>query len=380
MEFVDDIANPSSSRQTAVLGNKLLENIQHEKRVNFSAEKCELLKINSICNDGLLLNAEVIKSVRKVRYLGDVFSDKGDNSELCKDRHDKIKGTITELFALSKGIKFGTKQIESLLLLYKTVFLPRLIYNCEAWSGLTTKNLKTLKSSQLHYLRKILEVSKGVPSAALFLELGVLPISFEIELKQLLYLKRILDREYDDPVHMVYHEMLKYKEEINWANDVIGLRKKYNLPLSDENIKNMQMNDWKSFIKSVIYKEAFMELQIECSYNKKTGHISYEHFQTCDYLTSLPPKQAKLIFKAKTGMLDIKVNFKNKYANVLKCPLCLGGSEAFSHIFVCPSGLWFPKVLRGFTLESLNKPTSLSTLKKLGRFLERYLETRKLLM
>ena len=122
-----------------------------------------------------------------------------------------------------------------------------------------------------------MEVSKGVPTAALYLELGVLLISFEIELKQLLYLKRILDREYDDPVRMVYHEMLKYKEEINLANDVIGLRKKYNLSLSGENIKtNMQMNDWKSFVKSVICKEAFMELQIECSYNKKTGHISYE--------------------------------------------------------------------------------------------------------
>ena len=102
---------------TILLSNKLLENIQHEKRVNFSAEKCELLKINSIGNDGLLLNGEDIKSVRKVRYLGDVFSDKGDNSELCKGRHDKIKGTITEQFALSKGIKFGIKQIESLLLL-----------------------------------------------------------------------------------------------------------------------------------------------------------------------------------------------------------------------------------------------------------------------
>ena len=124
LEFVDDIANPSSSRQTAVLSNKLLENIQLEKRVTFSAEKCGLLKINSIGNDGLLLNGEDIKSVRKVRYLGDVFSDKGDNSELCKDRHDKVKGTITELFALSKGIKFGIKQIENILLLYKTVFLP----------------------------------------------------------------------------------------------------------------------------------------------------------------------------------------------------------------------------------------------------------------
>ena len=76
------------------------------------------------------------------------------------------------------------------------------------------------------------------------------------------------------------------------------------LPLCDENIENMQMNDWKYFVKSVIYKEAF--IQTECSYNKKTAHISEEHFQTCDYLTSLPPKQAKLVFKAKTGMLDIK--------------------------------------------------------------------------
>ena len=79
-------------------------------------------------------------------------------------------------------------------------------------------------------------------------------------------------------------------------------------------------------------------------------------------------------------MLDIKANFKNKYANVLKCSLCLGSCETFSYIFICPSGLWFPKALRGFTLESLNKPTSVSFLKKLGRSLEKYYKTRKLLM
>ena len=145
-----------------------------------------------------------------------------------------------------------------------------------------------------------MEVSEGVPTAALYLELGVLPISFEKELKQLLYLKRILNREYNHPVRMVCHEMLKYKVEINGTNDVFGLQNNYNLPLSDENIKNMQMNDWKSFVRSSIFKEAFMELQIECSYEKKTGHVSHEHFQTKDYLTSLPPKLAKLIFKAKT--------------------------------------------------------------------------------
>ena len=57
----------------------------------------ELLKIN----DGLFFNGDKIESVKKVKHLGDVFSDKGDNSELCKDRHDKVKATITDLFALS---------------------------------------------------------------------------------------------------------------------------------------------------------------------------------------------------------------------------------------------------------------------------------------
>ena len=31
--------------------------------------------------------------------------------------------------------------------------------------------------------------------------------------------------------------------------------------------------------------------------------------------------------------------------SVLKCPLCMSSSETFSHIFICPSGLWFLKVL-----------------------------------
>ena len=129
----------------------------------------------------------------------------------------------------------------------------------------------------------------------------------------------------------------------------------------------MQINDWKAFVKSATYKEAFMVI----------FHMNIFR----PVITSLVcPKLAKLVFNAKTGMLDIKANFKNKYANVLKCLLCMGSSETFSHIFICPSGLWFLKVLRGFTLEFLNKPTSVSTLKKLGKFLERYLEARKLPM
>ena len=55
------------------------------------------------------------------------------------------------------------KQIETMLLLYKTVFIPRLIYNCETWSNLTPKDCLILQASQLTCLRNVLEASKATP-------------------------------------------------------------------------------------------------------------------------------------------------------------------------------------------------------------------------
>ena len=92
-------------------------------------------------------------------------------------------------------------------MLYKAVFLPTLIYNFGSSSVLTPKDYKTLEDSQLIFLRNISEVSK----AALFLDLGVRPLTYEIEMRQLLFsIKRIVDKEHDDPCLQVYKEMLKF--------------------------------------------------------------------------------------------------------------------------------------------------------------------------
>ena len=98
---------------------------------------------------------------------------------------------------------------------------------------------------------------------------------------------------------LVCLEMLKFKDESNWRNEVLGLRKKYNLPLKDENTKNMSERDRKSFV----YREAFLQLQVELSMNSKTSHLSHSKLCTKDYLKQLPPSLAKVVFKTKTRML-----------------------------------------------------------------------------
>ena len=92
-----------------------------------------------------------------------------------------------------------------------------------------------MRASQLIYLRNVLEVSKATPIAAMCLELGILPVRYEIEMRQLLFLKHLLDKKHADPCLRTYIEMLKFENETNWANNVIGLRRDYNLPLNDEN-------------------------------------------------------------------------------------------------------------------------------------------------
>ena len=43
MEFVDDIADPNSDEVSAKFSNRIVEQIQYEKRLTLSSEKCELL-------------------------------------------------------------------------------------------------------------------------------------------------------------------------------------------------------------------------------------------------------------------------------------------------------------------------------------------------
>ena len=379
LEFVDDIADINDQHPAALLSNKIIQNVQDQRRLTFSAEKCEMLKINPTKTDSqasISINGETVKSVSCARYLGDHFNVKGDNQKLCAEQCSRAKGTIIELMAICREVVFGRRQIEVMLLLYRSVFLPRLLYNCEAWSNLSKNDIKSLQASQLSYLRCVMEVPKSTPVAALYLELGILPVKYEIEIKQLLFLKRILDKEANDPVLLSYQEMLKFGSEANWANNILGLRQAYNLPLNDANIKCMDHRYWKSLVKSTINQVAFSKLVETCSTCGKTSHLTYSRLKTSKYLHELDPQHARVIFRAKVRILDLKINFKKKYAQDLLCPFCRHDQETFEHVFSCNVGLWCNNSLRGMTLTSLSNEASIQSLRSIAQFLTKYLKYR----
>ena len=114
--------------------------------------------------------------------------------------------------------------------------------------------------------------------------------------------------------------------------------------------------------------------------NMKTSHLSCNKLCTKDYLKQLPPSLAKVVFRAKTRMLDIKTNYKNKYYENLKYPFCCVLDKSFGHMFTCRFGIRVSKEIRHFRLQSFGSEVSLWILEKIGQFLKRYLKYRAYLI
>ena len=192
LEFVDDIADANDGSSQAITSHKIITDIIERKRLKLSIDKCKLLRINDGKSDvnSLTVYGESMKVEETFKYLGDTFNSKGNNVALCKHRVDKPMGSIIEIISLCKETNFGKHQIFTMMVMYQSVLLPRLIYNCESWSNLTHKDISNLQGAQLNFLRRVMEVPKSTPTAALFLELDILPIQYEIEKRQAVFLKK----------------------------------------------------------------------------------------------------------------------------------------------------------------------------------------------
>ena len=67
----------------------------------------------------------------------------------------------------------------------------------------------------------------------------------------------------------------------------------------------MTFEQWKAFVKIVIFDEASMQLMAQCKRNKKTMHLTYHSIKRAEYLEKLEPNLARIVFKARVPIAKI---------------------------------------------------------------------------
>ena len=282
----------------------------------------------------LFINDNQIKVVNLITYLGDVFNDKGTNNDLMMDRVSRGTKCLVGMEAFMRETSFGIFTVSIYVLLHNMIFVSSVLFNCQAWSNVSDKDIASLSRLQLKVLRNILRARKMTSSSFLFLELGVLPIKYEIHIRQLSFLHHIIHMNEEDPVKQVWRNLCLLPTYKNWWSDIKDLLECYSIDLMEEYIANMSEDAFKTRVKESVRRYAYEILKTDCASKSKTKDLSYPKFELQQYLKVLPPKIAQTICQARSKTLEIKAHTPFLFNSQL-CRLCGLVDESLNHILNC---------------------------------------------
>ena len=240
LAFVDDMLDVSLTCRDTVNAHENSIAFSFKKKMNHKPKKCKSLIANQKKRDPiptLMIQDEALENALMVEYLGDIFNVKGDNSDMIQDRVRRGIAAMVSIEAIMTDLNLGTHTVSVYMLLYQALFLSTMLFNSQAWSNLTKKDIENLQTCQLKMLKRITGGARCTSNAFTFLELGVLPILYEIHKRQLSFLHHILNLAEDDPVKKMYNNMKQLPGEKNWYNCVVRLLETYNIAMSEEEIK-----------------------------------------------------------------------------------------------------------------------------------------------
>ena len=305
-----------------------------KKKQPLNELKCFLLPVNCKKTDPIPVQEVNFKPVavkEKVEYLGDIFNQKGNFKDLIADR--VRRGTVCTINTMAEcsDADMGRFALNSILLLYRTVFLKTVLFNSETWNNLSKNDISQLSAIQNKYIKWMMHTPRGTCTSFTLLELGLLPIASEIEYRKLCFLHHILNLPDDDPVKEAYEDQKLYTHEPNWYNEVCVILRKYGIDVDEENIRSLSKEKWKDAIHKTISEDALNTLMTDCSSKSKTKNLVYTSLSRQPYFENLSSAKARLNFQLRGGVFDVKCNRSYMYQDT-QCRLCGGDDESVAHV------------------------------------------------
>ena len=181
--MMDDLCSISTCGVETIKSNSYINYKISSKKLQCGANKCKRMHIGStrkptICCD-LIIDGWREKNVTCVetgvthledayegdmlletslgeRYLGDIISQDGKNDKNITQRRNRGLGIVNDIHALLVEIMAGRENFELATLLRNSCLVSSLVFNCEAWYGLTLKHVKVLEKVDENLMRKVL--------------------------------------------------------------------------------------------------------------------------------------------------------------------------------------------------------------------------------
>ena len=361
--MVDDLLTITECGFKTELMNQFLNFKTGSKRLQFGTDKCIKMHVGKsgdkiLCKDlhiggwkvdvltdpksGLTSNSEYFSGYVQMKvkedqtYLGDLISSDGSHSKKVQERSNKGQGIINQIMNILETTYFGKYYFEIAMVLRQSLFLSSILLNSEAWVNYSEKDIRILERCDEILLSKILGSDSNSSNAMKYLDLGVAPLRFEIMKRKLSFLQYILQQNKDTMLHQV----VKATWDNPLNNDFVMTCKKYlevlEINLTFEEIQLMSKFSFSQIVKKQMKIAAFAYLKAQQQKQDKIKSIIFTKLEMQDYLANGDRNinVSKLIFKARGETLDIKLQKRWKYEDVL-CSGCKNEEDLRNEILRC---------------------------------------------
>ena len=157
------------------------------------------------------------------------------------------------------------------------------------------------------------------------MELGVLKIRYIMMSRRVMYLQSILIRGDNDLVRQYLMAQRNHPTKGDFTVMVMDDMKRLGLFLQDTEITAMGKVNLKKLIKNKLKQMALDDHNNNVRKLNKIKNIPYKDLKIQEYLVSpsFNDQQQRLMIQLRSKMINVKMNFKNKYEDT-SCPLQCG--------------------------------------------------------
>ena len=216
LEYVDDVTTMATGYKQQEMTLRALYEFALKRQLEWGAEKCKVMEIGSHKEkkSEWKLGDKTITKCHSYRYLGEEISRDGKNKSNLEERFKKIKGSVMAIITCGRSDIMKKIETKVLLKLHETVTIPAYLYNAETWN-LNNGEKKEVDRMEIWALKHMLGLPTTTPTPAVIFATGTLYASVRVNVKQLIYLQQLLQKEDHHWAKMTLRLLDQY--QIGWA-------------------------------------------------------------------------------------------------------------------------------------------------------------------
>ena len=334
----DDITMIPQNEEEAEAMTHTIHRSSKTNRIKFSdgEDKCKILRMGKPPENLKRLSIGEINLPEKLeaKVLGHHFCKANNNSAHIREKEKSSREMLASMGTSINNAHMGRMYIQTMITLYRMCFLRKLLFGLTGFK-LLVKEMEKLEAINRSILRNFLQVPKTTPVAAIYLEMGILPIQYEIKKKKLNMWHRINRIESNQLISNIKYTQVM--EDLPWMKQLVEIAIEIDINLTEA--KKDTKEKWKEKVKKKILNKAKESLEEERNKTERYQFNSTDAVKINEqksYL-QLPTKLVRAFFRGRAGILDPEPT-KPYWRNIWRCKLCKTRDQSTNHYITSCEG------------------------------------------